>query len=79
MEQLFHDQPLRLPGSDEFYHYPFVPEFEFIQLIFSTALQLQYTLRVARGYVFQILGADRERVEKSGSGVYVALLDFAAW
>jgi hypothetical protein len=32
------------------------------------ALQLQYTLRVAMGYFFQILGANRERVEKFTAG-----------
>lgn len=31
-------------------------------------LQLQYTLRIGMGYVFQILGADRERVEKFTAG-----------
>jgi hypothetical protein len=32
------------------------------------ALQLQYALRLGMGYFFQILGADRERVEKFTAG-----------
>ena len=32
------------------------------------ALQLQDAVRVGMGYFFQILGADRERVEKFAAG-----------